>query len=212
MKKMKVDVPFYPNTKDDTHCYQACVKMALKRIYPKRNFTYKKLERLFNKPKDKYSWVPSAAINLNKMGLKTKLIATFDYRKFARNGYEYLRSHYPKEFADVQIKMSDIESEMENAKRMLKHNLYEKRKLSMGNINRLFKEGWLIIPNVNSHTLSHKKGYAGHAVLIIGIARNYVHLHDPGLPPRPNRKVSKKTFLKALRFPKNESHVLIIKN
>ncbi|HKZ45176.1 MAG TPA: hypothetical protein VJ343_00555 [archaeon] len=208
---MKIDMPFYPNTKDDTHCYQACMKMILKKIFPKRNFSYKKLEKLFNKPKGKYSWVPSAVFNLNKMGLKAKLITTFDYRKFARNGYVYLRSHYPKELADVLIKMSDIESEMKNAKRMLKYNLYEKRKTSMKGIDRLFKEGWLIIPHVNYHTLSNKKGYAGHAVLIIGITRAYVHLHDPGLPPRPNRKVSKKTFLKALRFPKNESHVLIIK-
>jgi hypothetical protein len=209
---MKIELPFYSNTKDNTHCYQAALRMILKKIYPRKEFSYKKLEKIFDKPKGKWSWPCAALINLKRMGLDVKLITVFDYRKFSKDGNAYLKSYYTKEVADAQIKHSDIKSEMKNAKKMLRYNLYQKKKLTMRNIEKLFKQKWFIIASVNSHTLSEKKGYSGHAVTIIGIDKNHVYLHDPGLPPRPNRKVKKRIFMKALRYPKNESEVFLVRS
>jgi hypothetical protein len=146
------------------------------------------------------------------MGLEVKLITVFDYRKFTKDEYTYLKSHYTKEVADKQIKMSDIKSEMKNAKEMLKYNLCQKKKLIMKDIERLFKQKWFIIALVNSRMLYGKKGYSGHIVTIAGIDKNHVYLHDPGLPPQPNRKVTKKTFMKAFRYPKDEGEVFLVKS
>ena len=41
---MRIRMPFYPNTKDNTHCYQAWMRMALKKIMPEKEFTYNRLE------------------------------------------------------------------------------------------------------------------------------------------------------------------------
>jgi hypothetical protein len=206
------NIPFYPNTKDNTHCYQACTKMVLKGICPEKNFSYKKLEKLFNKPKNKYSWAPSAVVNLKKIGIDAKIISTFDYKKFTKDGFGYLRSNYPKDVAEDQIKMSNIEAEMKNAKIMLKHKLYRKEKLTLKDIENLFRGGWFIIAAINPFVLDNEKGYAGHGVLIIGFDKKYVYLHDPGLPAKPSRKVKKAIFMKAFRYPKNESDVFIIRN
>jgi hypothetical protein len=42
---MEIEMPFYPNTKDNTHCCQAALRSILKKIYPRKNFSYKKLKK-----------------------------------------------------------------------------------------------------------------------------------------------------------------------
>ncbi|MEK7102513.1 MAG: papain-like cysteine protease family protein, partial [Patescibacteria group bacterium] len=44
-------------------------------------------------------------------------------------------------------------------------------------------------------------GYTGHFVVITGFGKNHFTLHDPGLPPLRNRKVSLGRFEKAWAYP-----------
>lgn len=205
---MVLKMPFFPNTRDNTHCYQATLRMILKKIYPKRNFSYRELEKVFDKPKGKYSWTPAAAVNLKKSGLNTKIVSPFDYKKFSRDGRRYIMKFYSKEAADVQIKMSNIESEMENARKMVRRGLYSKDKVKLNDLEKFLKSGWFVIAQVNSRALSRKSGYSGHAVTILGTSRKYIYFHDPGgkFTPRPNRRVSKKIFVKAF-----ENEVFLVK-
>jgi len=194
---MKICMPFFPNTRDNTHCYQACVRMALKKILPRREFSYKKLEKMFDKPRGKWSWPSAAIVNLQKMKIEARLIDDLDYRKFSRDGGEYLRSRYGEYVASRQIEMSDIESEMENAREMVRRGIWTKRKVGVGEIEKFMKSGWIVIAHVNSRVLRHRKGYWGHLVVITGHTKGYFYVHNPGIPPRPNQKISRHVFRKA---------------
>jgi len=41
-------IPFYPNP-DNTHCFQAVIKMILKYYFPKEEYSWKELEKLTGK-------------------------------------------------------------------------------------------------------------------------------------------------------------------
>lgn len=197
---MKKTIPFYSNAKDDTHCYQACLKMILKHIFPKKNFTFKKLDKLTNKPKAKWSWYPAGLVSLHKMKLIVKLYSMFDYKKFSQEGKKYIYSLFPKENAETIIENSDILSAVKDTKRMLKRKIFRKERIDFIKVEEFFKRSYDIILWVNSGLLNRTNKFTGHFVVLIGFDKNYIYVHDPGLPPRPNRKVSKKHFLKAWEY------------
>lgn len=197
---MKLDVKFYPNTRDNTHCVQAVTKSVLKCIYPKRNFTLKELEQLSGKAEDKYTSMPGTLLGLQRLGLTVRLISSLDYSQFVRYGIPYLRKNFPAEFVEAQIKTSDLDSEMKDARNMLNHDIFQNRKITLSDLKDFLKDGWFVMVHVNSMLLKGKKGYSGHAVLLTGFDKNYVWFHDPGLPPAPNRKETKRFFMNAFNY------------
>ena len=49
-------VPFYTNTSDDTHCYQAGLKMILKYFIPDKDFSWEELDKFTAKVEDLWTW------------------------------------------------------------------------------------------------------------------------------------------------------------
>ncbi len=136
-------------------------------------------------------------VNLQKMGIEARLVDGLDYKRFSKEGGKYLKWEYGSYVAGRQIEMSDIESEMENAKEMVRRGLWTKRKVGFKEVEALMNDGWIILAHVNSRVLNHRKGYSGHIVVVVGHTKNYVYIHNPGNPPEPNQKVSRKIFNKA---------------
>ena len=58
---------------------------------------------------------------------------------------------------------------------------------------------------MNANALDDEEGYTGHFIVIFEYDKKGFLLHDPGLPPRPNRKVSYENFTKAWQYPTEES-------
>ncbi len=203
-------IPFYKNLSDKTHCFQACLKMIFKYFFPERDYSFKELDKISKKKKNKWTWPMAALLFLRKNGLKVKFHAELDYKKFAKNGEYYLKELYPKD-AEKIIEMSDISAEIKNTKEMLKYNIFSVKRISLKDIFRKFQQSYLIIFNINSRIVNRKKGFCGHFVLLTGFDKNNIFIHDPGLPPKPNRKVSKKLFLKAWQYPKREYDTILIK-
>lgn len=193
------DVPFFGNTRDNIHCYQASMRMVLKYFLPKKNFTWKELERLSAKKEGKWTWPTQMLINLQKMGFDVVVIDAFDFDQFIKKGEKFFFDVWSKEMAEAQIKNSDVEHERKLFKEFKKHITVKKRKATLGDIRNLLKKGYLVEAGVNSAALNERKGYAGHSVLIYKIDAKNVYLHDPGLPPLPNRKISRNVFKKALK-------------
>lgn len=191
------DVPFFGNTRDNTHCYQATIRMVLKYFLPKKNFTWKELERMSAKKEGKWTWPTQMLINLQKMGFDLVVIDEFDFDKFIEKGEKFFFEIWSKEMAEAQIKNSDIKQERRLFKEYKKHIEVKKRKATLRDISNLLKKGYLVEAGVNSIALNGKKGYAGHSVLIYKIDAKNVYLHDPGLPPLPSRKISRNVFKKA---------------
>lgn len=191
------DVPFFGNTRDNTHCYQATIRMVLKYFLPKKNFTWKELERMSAKKEGKWTWSTQMLINLQKMGFDVVVIDPFDVDQFIEKGEKFFFEIWSKEIAEAQIKNSDVKQERRLFKEYKKHIEVKKRKATLRDISNLLKKGYLVEAGVNSIALNGKKGYAGHSVLIYKIDAKNVYLHDPGLPPLPSRKISRNVFKKA---------------
>ena len=59
-------IPFYKNTKDSLHCFQACLRSVLKFYFPKKDYSFEYLDRITVHKKGKGTWVSAALLFLAK--------------------------------------------------------------------------------------------------------------------------------------------------
>lgn len=200
-----LEIPFFPNTSDNTHCFQAGVKMILKYFKPESNFSWPKLDRLTAKKKGLWTWPIAAMIWFSKNGFEVKDIEVFDYEKFAKQGEKYLIEFYGPEVARVQVKHSFLPQETKLASKLSDSVVVENRLPEIRDIKSLLDDGFAVFANVNSQKLVKKPGYSGHFVVIKGYNKTKLIVHDPGLPGRPNLEVEEKLFTKAWAFPNSKA-------
>lgn len=184
--------------------------MVLKFFWPKKEFSFKELEKMTAKPKGKWTWPSAGFMSLQKMGFRVRGIGDFDYEKFAKTGEEYLVKRYGKRIAAIQIRNSDIRNEKKLARQLVGREIIEKKIPTFEDLERFLKEGYLAICIVNSKKLNREPGYTGHAVVVIGFDNRNVYLHDPGLPPSKDRVVSREVFEEAWAYPRMRDRNLIV--
>lgn len=198
-------VPFYSNSKDGTHCYQAALKMVLEYFTPKEKYNWKKLDEFTAKKKGKWTWPTQALLNFKKLGFDAKKQSTFDYVKFIKQSGRYLIEKSGEKIGSVQIKNSDIKQEVKRAKEYVSLFGNEMKLPTLQDLKKRLKEGYLLIINVNYYPLYNKKGFSGHFVVVFKIDDRYVYLHDPGLPPKQNVRISLRNFINAWDYPDKDS-------
>ena len=76
----QLKIPFYANLKDDNHCLQACFKMVLKYYFPKRNYSFKELDKVSQHISGKWTWQGAFLLVLYKMGFEIVNIDAFDLK------------------------------------------------------------------------------------------------------------------------------------
>ena len=194
-------IPFFPNTGDGTHCFQAALKMALAALAPDRSFSYEELDRISGKLPGKWTWPTAALLWLMDAGFEVGLIEEFDYGAFAEEGGDYLIGRFGEEVGRAQIANSDIERERALARRFAAVAPLEMRVPDAKDIRDKLRPDSVVILNLNSAVLEGGEGYAGHFVVICEIGDTWVRLHDPGLPPRPNLRASLERFERSWGYP-----------
>ena len=194
---MKYQVPFYANTRDDTHCVQAVFRMTLKHFLPKKNFSWKKLDLISKKEKDLGTWLVPALIWFAKNRFDLMNVERFDYRKFYNDGASYVRKSFSEQAAKWYLEKSNLRDIRRYIPEFLRRIKTQSRYARIGELQQLLDKGYLVASDVNSAVLNNRKGYDSHLVLVIGYGKDYFILHDPGLPPRENRRVTSKLFQKA---------------
>lgn len=205
------NVPFFPNHPDGTHCYQAALKMVLT-YFTNREWSYTELIQITGKLEGKWTWPTTSLLWLLDHGYDVRLIEEFSYEEFAQRGKDYLIKKCGEEVADIQEVNSDLPREQKLAAEVAKRSPVDFRIPSWKDLEQLFKEGYLIICNINASSLYHRKGYSGHFVVPVAVRVTEITLHDPGLPPSPSITVSKQTFEKAWAYPtEHEKNILAIK-
>lgn len=203
-------VPFYANTPDDTHCLQASLKMVLKYFLPDKDYSWKQLEKMTAKAPGKATWPQKMLLSLNDMGFETVMIEAFDGKAFIKDGGKYLQRTFGKQTADWQIANSDIAGEQKLYSQLLNTDAkIENRIPVLGDIKKYLKAGYLVICVVNSKRLNHKRGYAGHFVVVLAIGSSNIIIHDPGLPATENRVEPIDNFEAAWANPNDHAKSLI---
>ncbi|PJE63370.1 hypothetical protein COU89_03690 [Candidatus Roizmanbacteria bacterium CG10_big_fil_rev_8_21_14_0_10_45_7] len=188
-------VLFFPNTPDDTHCFQAGLKMILKYFLPDKDYSMEELDVLCAKKEGLYTWASQALLNLHAMGFDIVDIDTFDIDAFMRTGGEYLIKKYGAEMGNIQVRNSDIVQEQRIYGEYSKLGIHQQHLPTITDIKHLLNEGYLACCNVNYYALNGKEGYGGHFVVIYSYDTEGLFLHDPGLPPQPHRKVPYGVFV-----------------
>ncbi|MFH1830791.1 MAG: hypothetical protein ABH871_08475 [Pseudomonadota bacterium] len=196
-----MNIPFFPNTGDGTHCFQAAMKMALAKLLPEREFSYEELDRISLKLPGRWTWPTAAMLWMIEKGLEVKLIEQFDYADFAKRGGEYLIERYGKEVGGAQIEHSDVEFERDISLRFSKIAPIELRPAYLEDLQKEMARGAVVIVNLNACVLQDQEGYSGHFVVMCDIGDKEIRLHDPGFPPMPNVIVPVDRFIKAWAYP-----------
>ncbi|MGH7775102.1 MAG: C39 family peptidase [Candidatus Binatia bacterium] len=205
MKKLDKEVPFYSNTSDDTHCFQAALRMVMKFFWPAREFSWDELDKITAKVQGLWTWPMAGMLWLKEQGMEVKNIEVADYQEFIRRGGEYLIEEYGEEFGRAQIEHCDIEQERNLAREFVKKIDTVRATPIIEEVKQLLNEGYLVVCNVNSRTLDNREGYSGHFVVVKGYDDTHLLLHDPGLPPLENRKVDVWTFERAWAYPSQKA-------
>lgn len=203
--KVYKKIPFYSNTPDDTHCFQASLKMIIKYFWPSEDYSWEELERITAKVEGLGTWPTSGLIWLQEKGLKIKNIESFNYDKFIQLGGQYLIEEYGEEVGNWQIKASNIKQEIELAKIFIEVIDTEKKIPEIEDIQQLMLENYVIMANVNSMALDNANGYVGHFVIIKGFDEHGFIINDPGLPGREDHKVDFGLFEKAWAYPNEKA-------
>jgi len=201
-------IPFYPNL-DDTHCFQAVIKMVLKYYFPEEEYSWEELEKLTGKKEGLWTWPLYGMLRLKEKGFDIINMEDFDYQRFIKLGNSYLLERLGKEVGTAQIKNSDIPFEINNAKQFIKYFNGSPQIASIEDIKKLLDINYLIICNVNSNALNGMQGYNGHFILVYHLDKNYLYIHNPGLPPVKAHKVPYDVFTKAWAYPEERNKNLI---
>lgn len=207
--KIDKDIPFYANTSDNTHCFQAALKMVMKYFWPDKDYSWKELEEITAQVEGLWTWPMAGLLWLQERGVEVKIIEIFDYKKFAQFGGQYLIDEYGEEVGRAQIEHGDIEQERGLAKEFIKKMAIKKSIPTIDDLKNLLTQEYLVICNVNSRRLNNKEGYSGHFIVVKGFDDKYLFLHDPGLPPFKNRLVDFNLFENAWAYPNYKAKNII---
>jgi hypothetical protein len=191
------DIPFFANTPDDTHCVQAAFRIMLKHFLPELDFSYQELDRLSQKQPGKGTWWPPMLLELARLGLQVECIEGFDYKRFYEQGKDYVKAIYPSETADYYLDHSNLLDIKPMIPDLLNKVSIQTRPAGPADLDRLLDDGWLVGIDLNSRALNDRPGFVSHMVVIFGMDKNNYLLHDPGLPPAPNRQVDRRKLAEA---------------
>ena len=136
-----------------------------------------------------------------EQGLAIKLIEDFDYADFAARGGEYLIERYGEEVGRSQIDHSDVELERGISRRFAGMAPIERRIADIGDLRNELARGAVVIVNINAAPLYGTEGYSGHFVVVCDIGDDWIEIHDPGMPPKPNLRVPLERFTAAWAYP-----------
>lgn len=191
------DVPFYANTDNNMRCMLACYRSILK-YFTDREYSWDELDELTGFRENKAAWTIEALVKLHKQGFEIKLIEPFDYRRYLAEGESYLPEVLTPTQAEWQLQHSNIREMKQFIPEFLEQIDYTCSMPTLADIDALLENGFLVTVVLDSRTLNDEQGYVAHMVLIYDRDGDVYMVHDPGLPPRPSRRVTRDRLWKAM--------------
>lgn len=201
---MEKNVDFVPNTDDNTHCLQASVKMTLRFFDSNFDRDLDFFDAYTGKSeKFAYTWPLRTALNAALDGFHVVYIDELNLEALSKDPYQTLLEAYGEEIASDQCKNSDMVSVVSDAKELLLSRNVEIqfRVPNTDDLRRLLDDGYLLILNVNSRAMRGAEGYMGHFITVYGYDENRFSIHNPGLPPEKNVRVSDADLNRGWSYP-----------
>jgi hypothetical protein len=192
--------PFISNSDDDMHCVTAVYRMLYKHFFDE-DYTWEQIEDIAKAIPGKGTWTFVVDTALAKRGIKIINVEPVDYQKLYEQGPVYLKELYGQETADYYLNRSNIASVTGEIPEFLKHVTHLTRQSSTEEIIDLLKQGKLVGAEINSSILNKKEGFSLHFVLLYAVEGDAIIMHDPGLPPKPARRVPVEDFRAAFEHP-----------
>lgn len=203
-------VPFYENHDDNLHCALAIYRMLFG-YFLDRKTTWEEMEKMSGFKPGKTAWTVIMWERMSKQGFDIRLIEAFDYKKYLDAGESYLQTYFTKEEYDWYLKNSNILEIRPLIASFLEQVQVVNKQPQLEDVDNMLDDGRLVFLTLNSKALNNKEGFSSHAVLVIGRESDEYIIHDPGLPPQPNRRVTRVKLWQAMGGEKSTSEVTGIK-
>lgn len=88
---LKYNIPFFANTSDNSHCFQASLMSVLSYFgEPNRKFSFSGLDEITGRVEGMGTWPQQTMIWMKKIGYEVRDIEYFDYSRFVELGVDYL--------------------------------------------------------------------------------------------------------------------------
>jgi hypothetical protein len=189
------EIVFFPNTEDNLHCYQACLRMVLSAYGVELD--WEQLEQLSGYNPKRYTWPAEGVIALQEFIPGVRFYSGMDYKEFAHRGEEYykeLTAANPAWFALQQAHASPhFHDEQLAAKKLVDMNLFRGRTPNPGFIVSHIAQNY-VVALIDTRAVFHTRRSEGHYVLLTNKIGDTLLANDPGLPARENYHISLHDF------------------
>lgn len=205
-----LEVPFYEQTGAGKQCMQVTMQSVLKYFFGKK-YSLSELDKITERKPRKWTWTPQIVNAFHNLGLKVKYYSKTDLKEFLEDGVPFFHKNYGSDAKKI-LKYTDLPVLIKSIKRLIRHGIFEIRKLPFQNIEFHLKKGHIALVLIDNNVIVGKKGkYQGHMVIITGIDNKFVHYHDSGpVGAKANKKVKRSIFIKAWNARGTDNDAVIV--
>ncbi|HLC32239.1 MAG TPA: peptidase C39 family protein [Candidatus Nanoarchaeia archaeon] len=209
MIRMLLSIPFYENNGEGNQCVQVGMKSVLS-YFNGKEFSLEELDFLTGRRKGLWTWTPQCVAVLYKLGLDVKYYSKTDLKPFLE-GESFIRSLYGPD-AEKMLQFTDVPVVIDSIRKVLRYNIFEKKKLSLEEIETVIKKGSVPLVLIDNNKIAGKTGsYQGHFVAITGFDDNHIFYHESGpKSPQANKKVVKSLFIEAWNANGTDNDLVVV--
>lgn len=147
------------------------------------------------------TWTICGDILLAKRGIHVSNIEPVDYEALYTQGEPYLHTVFGQDTANYYMKRSNLASVISDIPEFLQTVHHETRRIQTKEIISFLNKGACIGATIQANILNKKSGFTLHYVLLYDFDGTHFHVHDPGLPPMPSRKITLQEFESSFIYP-----------
>lgn len=177
----------------------------------KRQLDWQELEKMSGFKDRTAAWTVTIWERMSRQGFDIRMIEPFDYQRYMEEGESYLRTFFTKDEYDNQVKTTNILEIQSLIPSFLEQIKVEQRRPTLQDIDDMLADDRLVSIVLNAKALNGQSGFNAHCVLVIDREGEDYILHDPGLPPQPYRRVSRRQLWQAMGAEKSVSEVTGVK-
>lgn len=193
---MLLNIPFYLNNEEWNQCCQVAMKSAIK-YFLNKEYSLSELDKITWRSKWKWTWSSQVAYWLFQLWLNVKYYSKYDLNDLLNRNF--LKEIYWYEFYKI-LKYTDFSVLKDSIKKCLKYNLFEKKIISLDNIEKFIYSWCIVLVVINyNQTIWKSFPFQWHMVVITWFDDENIFYHKSWPKDmESNRKISKEVFKKAM--------------